>query len=147
MSIAADGHELHVAAGVLVDASGRVLIARRAVGKHMGGAWEFPGGKIVAGETPLQGLVRELHEELKITGNYTQRIVALLNDDTNEVGKVHLGVVHLFEMESDDIQAGEDALANLAWQPIEDLKGPLFEKLETWSQHCISSYTDIVGKA
>ena len=67
MSTAADGHELHVAAGVLVDASGRVLIARRGVSKHMGGSWEFPGGKIAAGETPLEGLVRELHEELGIT--------------------------------------------------------------------------------
>jgi len=56
-----------VAAGVMVDVSGRVLIARRGAGKHMGGAWEFPGGKIAAGETPLQGLVRELHEELGVT--------------------------------------------------------------------------------
>ena len=66
MSTAADGHELHVAAGVLVDASGRVLIARRGVSKHMGGSWEFPGGKVEAGETPRQALSREIEEELAI---------------------------------------------------------------------------------
>jgi 8-oxo-dGTP diphosphatase len=57
---------LRVAAGVLVDAAGRVLIARRSADKHAGGAWEFPGGKLQAGESPRQALDRELFEELGV---------------------------------------------------------------------------------
>jgi len=55
-----------VAAAALVDADGRVLLARRPQGRPMAGLWEFPGGKIVAGETPEAALVRELREELAI---------------------------------------------------------------------------------
>jgi 8-oxo-dGTP diphosphatase len=56
-----------VAACALVDADGRVLIAQRPDGKAMAGLWEFPGGKIEAGELPEQTLIRELKEELGIT--------------------------------------------------------------------------------
>lgn len=55
-----------VAAVALVDADGRVLIARRPEGKSMAGLWEFPGGKVHDGETPERALVRELKEELGI---------------------------------------------------------------------------------
>jgi 8-oxo-dGTP diphosphatase len=55
-----------VAAVALIDADGRVLIAQRPAGKQMAGLWEFPGGKIGAGETPERALVRELKEELGI---------------------------------------------------------------------------------
>lgn len=57
---------LLVAAAALVDADGRVLLARRPAGKAMAGLWEFPGGKVKAGELPEQALIRELHEELGI---------------------------------------------------------------------------------
>lgn len=56
-----------VAAGVLIDERGRLLIAQRPVGKVAAGKWEFPGGKIEAGETALAALTRELHEELGVT--------------------------------------------------------------------------------
>jgi 8-oxo-dGTP diphosphatase len=55
-----------VAAAVLVDADGRVLLARRPDGKSMAGLWEFPGGKVDSGETPETALIRELREELGI---------------------------------------------------------------------------------
>jgi 8-oxo-dGTP diphosphatase len=55
-----------VAACALVDADGRVLLAQRPEGKPMAGLWEFPGGKVEAGETPEQTLIRELEEELGI---------------------------------------------------------------------------------
>lgn len=55
-----------VAACALVDADNRVLLAQRPEGKPMAGLWEFPGGKIEAGERPEQTLIRELQEELGI---------------------------------------------------------------------------------
>ena len=56
-----------VVACALVDADGRVLIAQRPEGKALAGLWEFPGGKLEAGERPEAALIRELHEEIGIT--------------------------------------------------------------------------------
>jgi 8-oxo-dGTP diphosphatase len=56
-----------VVAVALVDADGRVLIAQRPEGKNLAGLWEFPGGKVEAGERPEDALIRELGEELGIT--------------------------------------------------------------------------------
>ena len=58
-----------VAACALIDTDGRVLLAERPAGKAMAGLWEFPGGKIEAGERPEQTLIRELKEELDIAVN------------------------------------------------------------------------------
>jgi 8-oxo-dGTP diphosphatase len=57
---------VHVVAGVVRDARGRVLLARRTEGRDLSGLWEFPGGKVELGETPEAALARELHEELGI---------------------------------------------------------------------------------
>ena len=55
-----------VVAVALIDVDGRVLLAQRPEGKHLAGLWEFPGGKVGAGETPEAAVVRELREELAV---------------------------------------------------------------------------------
>ena len=60
------GEPLRVIVGIIVAADGRVLVNQRRPGTHMAGYWEFPGGKLRAGEPPRTGLVRELAEELGI---------------------------------------------------------------------------------
>ncbi len=65
---------VHVAAAALVDADGLVLVAERLPGTPLGGLWEFPGGKIDAGETPEAALVRELDEELGIAPTHLETL-------------------------------------------------------------------------
>ena len=60
------GKVVHVVAAALMDSHGRILIAQRPPGSHLAGGWEFPGGKLEPGESPLDGLARELREELGI---------------------------------------------------------------------------------
>lgn len=58
---------IDVVAGLILDDDHRILACRRPEGKHLGGQWEFPGGKVEQGESPEQALIRELEEELGIT--------------------------------------------------------------------------------
>lgn len=72
--------ELHVVAGALFDDEGRVLLAQRPVGKHMAGRWEFPGGKLDEGESPRDGLGRELAEELGIELESAEPLIRFHHD-------------------------------------------------------------------
>lgn len=85
--------------------------------------------------TYMSGVEREIEEELNFGCSYRQRILGVINDDSNDVGAVHLGVVHLFELDGDDVTANEDAICNIRFLTIDELKEPaLFDKLETWSK-------------
>jgi 8-oxo-dGTP diphosphatase len=77
-----------VAAVALLDADGRVLLARRPEGKSMAGLWEFPGGKVEAGERPEEALVRELNEELGIA--VREPCLAPLTFASHDYGDFHL---------------------------------------------------------
>jgi 8-oxo-dGTP diphosphatase len=79
---------LLVSAVALIDADGRVLLAQRPEGKSMAGLWEFPGGKVEAGETPEAALIRELHEELGI--NTWKSCLAPLTFASHAYEKFHL---------------------------------------------------------
>ncbi|HEY6941822.1 Nudix family hydrolase [Dokdonella sp.] len=68
---------IHVVAGVLRDAGGRVLLARRPAGKHLAGLWEFPGGKCDAGEAPVDALARELREEIGVVVESARPLIAV----------------------------------------------------------------------
>lgn len=76
---------------------------------------------------------REITEELVIGGTHTQEVIGLINDDSTEVGSVHLGVVHRFELSSDDVKSNEDAIQNLRFHTLQELIDSR-DQLETWSQ-------------
>jgi predicted NUDIX family phosphoesterase len=84
----------------------------------------------------LEGVRREVCEELKISTKFKNRVVALLNDDSNEVGKVHLGVVHIFELEEPNVEKNEAMITNLAFLTPEELQARR-DLLESWSQICL----------
>ena len=94
-------------------------------------------------DTYMAGVTREIEEELVLAGEHPHRVVGLLNDDTNTVGQVHLGVVHLFELTSDDVSAREEALADLQFRSLEELRGPLYEGLESWTRFCVDALDEL----
>ena len=79
---------VHVVACALVDIDGRILLAKRPKGKSMADLWEFPGGKIEAGETPETAIIRELEEELAIDTKST--CLAPLSFVSHEYDDFHL---------------------------------------------------------
>lgn len=73
-------HPIHVTAGAIADADGRILVTRRPAHVHQGGLWEFPGGKLEPGETPEEGLARELEEELDIRVRTSRPLIRVHHD-------------------------------------------------------------------
>ena len=84
------------------------------------------------------GVEREVNEEIKIDTSFEDRIVALLNDDSTEVGRVHLGIVHLFKLKEPKVQKREAMITGLTFLTRDELLGRR-ETLETWSQICLDS--------
>ena len=82
------------------------------------------------------GVEREVNEEVLIETPFEDRIVALLNDDSTEVGSVHLGVVHVFRLEEPKVQKREAMITNLGFLAKDELLQRR-ESLETWSQICV----------
>ena len=82
------------------------------------------------------GVEREVNEEVEISTGVEDRIVALLNDDTTEVGRVHLGVVHVFRLAEAKVQKREAMITNLAFLNKSELENRR-DSLETWSQICV----------
>jgi predicted NUDIX family phosphoesterase len=85
-----------------------------------------------------EGMRRELEEEIIINTPYRQELVGLINDDETEVGKVHLGVVHLFTVESQDIAPNEDDICETGFRPVGEMLENL-EGFETWSAICLKA--------
>lgn len=90
------------------------------------------------------GVEREVNEEIKIDTQFEDRIVALLNDDTTEVGRVHLGIVHVFRLAQQNVEKREAMITNLAFLTKAELLNRR-ESLETWSQICVDSLEQLLG--
>lgn len=83
-----------------------------------------------------QGMKRELEEEVAIDSDYSESCVGMINDDENEVGKVHLGVVHVVKVERPLVTAREVEIEGAGFQPIEEIMSEI-GSYETWSQICL----------
>src|SRR3954451_13000943 len=82
------------------------------------------------------GVEREVNEEVNIETTFDDRIVALLNDDSTEVGRVHLGVVHVFKLDEPKVEKREAMVTNLEFLSGDELLKRR-DCLETWSQLCL----------
>jgi len=91
------------------------------------------------------GVEREVAEEIAINTKFEDRIVALLNDDSTEVGQVHLGVVHIFQLAEPKVEKREAMITNVAFLGEEELLARR-DSLETWSQICVDSLERLIGR-
>src|SRR5207249_8405891 len=90
------------------------------------------------------GVEREVAEEIAINTKFKDRIVALLNDDSTEVGQVHLGVVHVFKLTEPTVEKREAMITNVAFLDKSELLARR-DSLETWSQICLDSLERLLG--
>lgn len=103
------------------------------------------GGHISADDSPehaatayQEGMRRELAEEVVIEADYTESCVGLINDDQTEVGRVHLGVVHVFDIERPAVRPLEVDIIEAGFRPIEDIMADT-SRFESWSQICLEA--------
>ncbi len=112
------------------------LVAKRSVGigGHINPVDQSHDG---LGETMyFNSIEREITEELVLKGTHTQKVIGLINDESNAVGQVHLGVVHFFDLSDPYVTSNEDAIQDLQWMTVEELVAN-HDSLETWSQICV----------
>jgi predicted NUDIX family phosphoesterase len=84
------------------------------------------------------GVEREVNEEIQLNSAFDDRIVAVLNDDSTEVGRVHLGIVHVFKLAEPKVEKREAMITNLGFVSPEELRARR-DSLETWSQLCVDA--------
>ena len=102
------------------------------------------GGHISSDDEHLQdsayreGLKREIAEEVFLESAFEERCVGLINDDETEVGRVHLGVVHIFDLEEPKVRPREESMIQTGFASPAELVADLAQ-FETWSQICLNS--------
>jgi predicted NUDIX family phosphoesterase len=85
-----------------------------------------------------EGMLREVAEEVYLESEYSERCVGLINDDSNPVGQVHLGIVHIFNLAEPRARRREQALTQAGFAPLTELR-VRFDEFETWSQFVLDA--------
>ena len=109
------------------------LLGKRSVGVggHISTIDEEAGGS-----NYLEGMRREIEEEVFLDSGYRHQCVGLINDDLTEVGKVHLGIVHIFELDAPQVRPREQSIIQTGFATPTDLLRDR-DQFETWSQICL----------
>jgi len=102
----------------------------------------FSGDFADAYRTAVQ---REVAEEVRVECGYTDRKVALLNDDSTQVGQVHLGIVHYWSLEAPAVTKREQLITESAFMGLDELRS-VRDTMESWSQLCVDHLAEIVPK-
>jgi 8-oxo-dGTP diphosphatase len=116
---------IDVVCGVVEDGHGNILVCRRPAGKHLGGLWEFPGGKIDSGESRDEALIRELREELRIEVAVGRALPEVEWPYETITIRLFPFLCHIVEghpqpLEHDEIRwCPRDELAELDWAPAD----------------------------
>jgi len=119
------------------------LVAKRSIGigGHINPTDDMPlFGNFY--DTYLAAVQREVAEEVSIETKYKDRVVALLNDDSNEVGQVHLGIVHLWTLDEPKVNKKEQMITQMGFMSIPELQ-LVRDTMETWSQLCLDGLAKI----
>jgi 8-oxo-dGTP diphosphatase len=127
-----------VVAGALFDREGRVLIAQRPAGKHMAGRWEFPGGKVAAGETEAVALTRELREELGVEVVASRHLMRLAHAYDDRHVELSMWIVESFSGEPQSLDGQRlkwVQLAGLGDEDILEADRPFVEALGACTMH------------
>lgn len=137
-----DGRVLHYIRGK--KAGEQRLVAKGSIG--IGGHMNDTDESLFAFDEAAYraGVEREVNEEIRIETAFTDRIVALLNDDSNEVGQVHLGIVHVFQLAQPKVDKAEAMITSLSFLTPDELRARR-DSLETWSQLCVDSLDRLLG--
>ena len=122
------------------------LVAKRSIGigGHINPTDDIPLFNSGFYETYLAAVEREVAEEISIESPHSDKLVALLNDDSNEVGQVHLGIVHLWQLDLPQVTRREQMITQMEFLPRQQLES-LREQMETWSQLCFDALPLIAG--
>ncbi len=109
------------------------LLGKRSVGigGHISTVDEAAGGS-----SYLEGMRREIEEEVFLESGYRHECVGLINDDLTEVGKVHLGIVHIFDLDAPQVRPREQSIIQTGFATPTDLLRDR-DQFETWSQICL----------
>src|SRR3984893_4783848 len=142
--IAHDNTVLHYVRGKKAGEQRLVAKGSIGIGGHMNQEDESLFNFAINEASYRAGVEREVNEEIKIETPFEDRIVALLNDDTTEVGRVHLGIVHVFRLSEQTVQKREAMITNMAFLTKEELLARR-DSLETWSQLCVDSFDRLVN--
>jgi predicted NUDIX family phosphoesterase len=140
--MAHDGKYLSYVRGIRAGEARLVGNRSIGIGGHINPADDMPLFNNNFYETYIAAVEREVAEEVSVETNHTDRIVALLNDESNEVGSVHLGIVHYWNLDEPKVSKKEQMITQMAFMSPEELE-QVRDSLETWSSLCLNHLSEM----